>query len=76
MQKDDLDFWYNPTYNNYFKLLDALEDLGVNVTEFKEETSPDPKKSFSKIDQEQFQMDYRKCLVCHGSANLLATGLC
>ena len=24
-EKPDLDFWYNPTYENYFKLLNALE---------------------------------------------------
>lgn len=27
-EKPDLDFWYNPTYGNYFKLLNALEELG------------------------------------------------
>ena len=29
--KPDLDFWYNPTYENYFNLLNALEDLGQDV---------------------------------------------
>lgn len=32
--KYDLDIWYNPTYPNYFKLLNALEELGQEVTEF------------------------------------------
>jgi hypothetical protein len=27
----DLDFWYNPTYDNYFKLLNALEKLGQDI---------------------------------------------
>lgn len=27
--KYDLDFWYSPTYGNYFKLLNALEELGA-----------------------------------------------
>ena len=58
MEKDDLDFWYNPTYDNYFRLLDALEDLGLNVTEFRDEISPNPKKSFFRMDQENFQMDF------------------
>lgn len=31
MEKLDLDFWYNPTYDNYFRL---LEDLGEDVAEF------------------------------------------
>ncbi len=44
--KPDLDFWYNPTYENYFNLLNALEDLGQDVTEFKQEQAPNPKKFF------------------------------
>jgi hypothetical protein len=27
-EKYDLDIWYNPTYPNYFNLLNALENLG------------------------------------------------
>ncbi|HEX8315043.1 MAG TPA: hypothetical protein VF609_08625 [Flavisolibacter sp.] len=44
-EKPDLDFWYNPTYDNYFKLLNALEDLRQDVTKFREEQTPSPKKS-------------------------------
>ncbi|HEX4375417.1 MAG TPA: hypothetical protein VHZ50_19080, partial [Puia sp.] len=58
MEKHDLDFWYNPTYNNYFKLLDALEELGLNVTEFRDEVTPNPKKSFFTLEQENFKMDF------------------
>lgn len=29
--KFDLDIWYNPTYDNYFKLLRALAELGQDV---------------------------------------------
>ena len=36
-EKPDLDFWYNPTYDNYFRLLNGLEALGQNVDEFREE---------------------------------------
>ena len=45
VKKPDLDFWYNPTYDNYFRLLDALHELGQDVTKFKEEQTPNPKKS-------------------------------
>ncbi len=55
--KPDLDFWYNPTYENYFKLLNALEELGQDVSEFKEEQSPNPKKSFFKYQFENFTLD-------------------
>ncbi len=55
--KPDLDIWYNPTYENYFKLLNALEELGQDVTEFKEEQTPNPKKSFFKYQFENFTLD-------------------
>ena len=58
MEKHDLDFWYNPTYDNYFKLLDSLEELGLDVTEFRDEIAPNPKKSFFKLEQENFKIDF------------------
>jgi hypothetical protein len=56
--KPDLDFWYNPTYDNYFKLLNALEYLGQDVTQFKNEQTPDPKKSFFRYEFEMFTLDF------------------
>lgn len=56
--KPDLDFWYNPTYDNYFKLLNALENLGQNIAEFKKERTPDPKRSFFKYEFEKFTLDF------------------
>jgi hypothetical protein len=58
MEKRDLDFWYNSTYKNYYKLLNVIEDLGQDVTEFKEETAPNPKKSFFKLELEKFTVDF------------------
>lgn len=55
--KPDLDFWYNPTYRNYFNLLKALEALGQDVRSFKEEQAPNPTKSFFKYELEQFTLD-------------------
>ncbi|MDF7814147.1 hypothetical protein [Hymenobacter sp. YC55] len=55
--KPDLDIWYNPTYTNYFKLLQALEELGQDVTKFKEEQAPNPSKSFFRYEFEQFTLD-------------------
>ena len=57
-EKYDLDIWYNPTYDNYFKLRDALEELGQNITEFKEEKSPTPKSSFFRFEMERFTLDF------------------
>jgi hypothetical protein len=56
--KPDLDFWYNPSYKNYFKLLDAIEALGEDVSAFKNETTPNPKKSFFKLNFETFTIDF------------------
>ena len=56
--KFDLDIWYNPTYDNYFKLLNTLEELGQDITEFREEQSPDPLKSYFRFDLEKFTLDF------------------
>jgi hypothetical protein len=67
--KHDLDFWYNPTYENYYNLLKALEELGLDITEFKEERSPNPKKSFFKFENDIFTLDFLPTLKKHASFN-------
>ena len=57
-EKFDLDIWYNPTYTNYFNLLNALAELGQDVKEFLEEQSPDPLKSYFRFDLEKFTLDF------------------
>lgn len=57
IEKHDLDFWYNPTYNNYYRVLNALELLGLDVTDLKNETTPNPKKSFLRFEQNDFKLD-------------------
>jgi hypothetical protein len=57
-EKHDLDIWYNPTYENYFNLLKALEKLGLDTTIFKEESSPNPKKSYFKFETNDFSFDF------------------
>ncbi|HEX5154475.1 MAG TPA: hypothetical protein VFW07_23675 [Parafilimonas sp.] len=47
--KPDIDVWYNPTYENYFKVLKVIEGLGQDITEFKNEQAPDPRRSFFKL---------------------------
>ena len=47
----DLDFWFNPTYDNYFRLLNALEKLGEDVSGFREELATDPNRSFFSLDR-------------------------
>lgn len=57
-EKFDLDIWYNPTYDNYFKLLNALAELGQDVKEFLEEQTPNPLKSYFKFDLAKFTLDF------------------
>jgi len=55
--KPDIDIWYNPTYGNYFNILKVIEELGQDITAFKNEQSPNPRKSFFKLDFEDFTFD-------------------
>ena len=55
--RPDVDIWYNPSYSNYFKLLDALADLGQDIRKHKNEQSPNPRKSFFKYEFEYFTLD-------------------
>jgi len=57
-EKFDLDIWYNPTYDNYLRLLNALAELGQDVKEFFEEQSPNPLKSYFKFDLNRFTLDF------------------
>jgi predicted nucleotidyltransferase len=57
-EKFDLDFWYNPTYTNYYNLLNALGDLGQDIEVYKNEKEPKPKTSFFKFEIENFTIDF------------------
>jgi len=63
LEKYDLDFWYNPTYNNYFKLLDALEELGQDMKRYNDEQAPNPQKSIFRMELDDFTMDFLPELV-------------
>ncbi len=57
LEKPDIDVWYNPSYPNYFRLLNAIEELGNDVAKFRQETTPDPARSFFKYKFEDFTLD-------------------
>ncbi|MCC6725589.1 MAG: hypothetical protein IT258_13865 [Saprospiraceae bacterium] len=57
VSKPDIDFWYNPSYENYFNLIKALEELGRDVQAFKDEKMPNPKKSFFRFDSDDYTLD-------------------
>ncbi len=56
-EKFDYDFWYNPTYENYFNVLRAFKTLGKVVEKLQSETQPNPKKSFLKFEFADFTID-------------------
>jgi len=56
-EKPDIDIWYNPTYENYFNILKVIEGLGNDITDFKNEQNPDPRKSFFKLEFDSFTLD-------------------
>ncbi|WP_295790781.1 hypothetical protein [Mucilaginibacter sp.] len=55
--KPDIDLWYNPTYENYFNFLKVIEELGHDITAFKNEHNPNPRKSFFRLDFDEFTLD-------------------
>ncbi len=57
-EKFDLDFWYNPTYDNYYNLLNSLAELGQDVKAFLEETTPNPQRSYFKFESNKFTLDF------------------
>ncbi len=56
-EKPDIDLWYNPTYKNYFSLLNVIDALGQDVKKYREEQSPNPRKSFFRFDFDEFSLD-------------------
>ena len=61
-EKPDFDFWYNPTYDNYYRLLNAIEDFGVDVSRYRAEKSPKPKSSFFKFEIPECFIDFLPAL--------------
>ncbi|AYQ34403.1 nucleotidyl transferase AbiEii/AbiGii toxin family protein [Runella sp. SP2] len=56
-EKPDIDIWYNPNYENYYSLLNAVKDLGKDITFYLNEVNPDPKKSFFKFEFDNYTLD-------------------
>ena len=55
--KHDLDFWYNPNLENYYKLLDAFEDLGIDVSKHRNGIAV-PKQSFFRYEFDEYKTDF------------------
>jgi hypothetical protein len=56
--RDDFDFWYNPRYYNYHRLIEALEDLGLDMTDVRNEEFVNLKRSFFRHHFDDFTIDF------------------
>jgi len=54
--KPDIDLWFEPSYENYSLILKVIEELGQDITDFKNEQNPNPRKSFFKFDFDNFSL--------------------
>lgn len=55
--KVDLDFWYNPTIENFEKILNALDELSVHTSDLRKMVF-DGKRTFLKIPHVNFHTDF------------------
>jgi hypothetical protein len=53
----DLDFWYNPSLNNFHKIIKAFQEYGIDVSEL-EEAVFDPKKTFLRFPTAGFKAEF------------------
>ena len=53
----DLDFWYEPRIENFHRIIEALEELGIDTSSLKELVF-DPKKSYLRIPQRNFRLEF------------------
>lgn len=63
LAKQDYDFWYNPSYENYFNLLNALEKLGEDVSKYRKDQTPNTLKSFFKLKFDKFTLDFLPIII-------------
>ena len=57
IEKQDIDILYNPSYQNYYNLLNALKNLGQDVSAYEAEQTPNPQKSFFVFESTGFTLD-------------------
>lgn len=53
----DLDFWYKPTLLNFLSLVNALAELGTDVSSL-DQIVFDPQKTFLKVPHQGFHTDF------------------
>ena len=64
--KHDLDFWYKPTLENYYRLLDAFDSLGIDAGKHREGVAV-PKECYFRYEFEEFKTDFLPEIKGHNS---------
>jgi predicted nucleotidyltransferase len=63
--KYDLDFWFNPTYRNFAKLVNSLREMRCDTSRY--ENALDIKRTFLKIEHGYFKTDFLPVIGGHES---------
>lgn len=66
--KHDLDFWYKPTLENYYRLLDAFDYLEIDTKSHRESVTV-PKESYFRYEFEEFKTDFSPQIKGHNNFN-------
>ena len=53
----DLDFWYDPTITNFHRIVNAVKEYGIDVSDL-EKIVFDPKKTFLRFPASGFQAEF------------------
>lgn len=53
----DIDLWYQPTLENYLKIIKALDEFGIDTQELSDRVY-DPQKSFMRIPFPNFKVEF------------------
>ncbi len=53
----DIDFWYNPTIENFYNLINVLDDMDIQTESLKDIVF-DPAKTFLRIPHQGFQTEF------------------
>lgn len=53
----DIDFWYNPQLSNFHKIINSLDEYGIDTADLKKLVF-DPKKTFLRVPQLGFKTEF------------------
>lgn len=54
----DIDIWYNPTTENFYRICKAIQAIGIENAERLESVIFDPKKTFLRLTHDRYRMEF------------------